>query len=88
MLLLIVPTTSPPAINAPAASNIAAITIAPASVMDYRDLAVISAIGTRAWYRGLGFQDGALDAVRADEDFDLLAEDLAREGGDLFRQAA
>jgi len=26
----------------------------------YRDLAVISAIGTRAWYRGLGFEDGAL----------------------------
>ena len=26
----------------------------------HADLAVISAIGTRAWYRGLGFQDGAL----------------------------
>jgi elongator complex protein 3 len=26
----------------------------------YDDLAVISAVGTRAWYRGLGFTDGPL----------------------------
>jgi elongator complex protein 3 len=31
-----------------------------ARAVGYGDLAVISAIGTRAWYRALGFEDGAL----------------------------
>ena len=29
----------------------------------YARLAVISAVGTRAWYRGLGFSDGVLYQV-------------------------
>jgi elongator complex protein 3 len=29
-------------------------------VAGYADLAVISAVGTRAYYRGLGFRDGPL----------------------------